>query len=627
MPFDQAWLDVDFGSAHAGLATVGYRLYKNDGTDSVARTTTGVVDLSGTGSYGVANVTVPDDAVGIEWDTGGGSPVYAIESLCICRSLDLLADIGWNKVYIDLENGEAGQEHPIGTAGRPSNNITDARAIAVREKITTFIVRTGEAEIILNDDFEEYEFRAGSPSLARIDINGQNVNKTSFGRLTLEGDLGPQGPIDARGCILADGIGEVQGSFYNCTTEGLVKLAAGTVTRFVNVTAAALTTIDMVGGGRTFVGNGLGGPWKVINTAEGSVSEFGINTGSIFLDVSNGGGHSVLAGVMSVIDNVPVDGMTVDRTAQIEAAPGIFNGKILIDETSEYEGADLRSPIGSEGYPVNNLTDGKALADHYGIRTLFLANGDFTLEENYDGYDFEGGQRFRCSIDLNGQSVDLTSVVRLTIRGSGVGNLTGRLCDFPEAYTDAELSLKDCTLTGPISLAAGKTTVLQGCIGVGGGFTINIGTGTLNMSGFNGFLTVANCTAWNVFYINGDSFILELASSCVAGVAVVQGLGRLTDNSSMFIGYSNVIPASVDDVLEAAHGANSWQGGENVATETELIKKRLFNAYNLSDGKVDNLELLDDDGVTPLATADVTDKNGDPVVLPIGSPAKKGPLE
>lgn len=87
MPFTQPWLEVDFGSAHAGLGTVGYRLYKNDGTDSVARTTVGVVDL-GNGAYGVASVNIPDDAAGVQWDTGGGSPVFAIEDLDPFRKAD-----------------------------------------------------------------------------------------------------------------------------------------------------------------------------------------------------------------------------------------------------------------------------------------------------------------------------------------------------------------------------------------------------------------------------------------------------------------------------------------------------------------------------------------------------------
>jgi len=71
------WLDVDFGAGKTGLANVGYRLYKSDGTDAAARTEAGVVEIGG-GAYG-APVTIAADTAGIEWDTGEGTPIYAHE--------------------------------------------------------------------------------------------------------------------------------------------------------------------------------------------------------------------------------------------------------------------------------------------------------------------------------------------------------------------------------------------------------------------------------------------------------------------------------------------------------------------------------------------------------------------
>ena len=73
------WFDVAFGKSKQGLSTVGYRQYDNTGVDAVVRTTTGVVAI-GHGAYG-ADITLNASAVGIEWDTGEGSPLYAIESV------------------------------------------------------------------------------------------------------------------------------------------------------------------------------------------------------------------------------------------------------------------------------------------------------------------------------------------------------------------------------------------------------------------------------------------------------------------------------------------------------------------------------------------------------------------
>lgn len=78
---------VDFGTLYAGLSTVGYTQKKADGTDAVARTTTGVVAL-GNGCYGVS-VTPNAATVVLKWDTGGSPAVYAHESI------SAPADVQW----------------------------------------------------------------------------------------------------------------------------------------------------------------------------------------------------------------------------------------------------------------------------------------------------------------------------------------------------------------------------------------------------------------------------------------------------------------------------------------------------------------------------------------------------
>ncbi|MGI9503262.1 MAG: hypothetical protein ACR2RE_09430 [Geminicoccaceae bacterium] len=78
------YLTADFGAANAGIGTVGYTLKNAAGGDAVARTTTGVTDL-GNGAYGV-EVDLPPTAVAVKWDTGGGSPLFAHESLIDAQS-------------------------------------------------------------------------------------------------------------------------------------------------------------------------------------------------------------------------------------------------------------------------------------------------------------------------------------------------------------------------------------------------------------------------------------------------------------------------------------------------------------------------------------------------------------
>ena len=71
------WFDASFGSSKTGLVTVGVEEYDITGAVTVARTTTGVVELEG-GGYG-RNWTLNASTISLVWDTGEGTPIYAIE--------------------------------------------------------------------------------------------------------------------------------------------------------------------------------------------------------------------------------------------------------------------------------------------------------------------------------------------------------------------------------------------------------------------------------------------------------------------------------------------------------------------------------------------------------------------
>lgn len=67
------------GGSNTGLVgTIGVTLLNPDGTLHTARATAEIYEIGG-GTYG-KNISFPDNWIGsIKWDTGGGSPVYAVE--------------------------------------------------------------------------------------------------------------------------------------------------------------------------------------------------------------------------------------------------------------------------------------------------------------------------------------------------------------------------------------------------------------------------------------------------------------------------------------------------------------------------------------------------------------------
>ena len=97
------FFSVAFPSSMTGLVgTVGYTQIKADGTTAVARTTAGIVEL-GNGAYGVT--VTPDAAAAIiKWDSGGGTPMYAVEDITHRANILRVASI-------DVDgNGQTGTE-------------------------------------------------------------------------------------------------------------------------------------------------------------------------------------------------------------------------------------------------------------------------------------------------------------------------------------------------------------------------------------------------------------------------------------------------------------------------------------------------------------------------------------
>lgn len=73
---------VNFGKSRSGLATVGYRILRSDGTTATARTTSGIYELvGGSGVYGAHVVFSSSFNGSIVWDSGqsGANLLYAAE--------------------------------------------------------------------------------------------------------------------------------------------------------------------------------------------------------------------------------------------------------------------------------------------------------------------------------------------------------------------------------------------------------------------------------------------------------------------------------------------------------------------------------------------------------------------
>jgi hypothetical protein len=259
MPFTQPWFDVDFGSAYAAIGTTGYRLYKNDGTDSVARTTSGVVDL-GNGGYGVPDVSVPDDAAGIEWDTGGGSPVYAREDIEPYRDRDL--GNYDNAVYVSWDHGTAGTSNHLGTRKHPVKDIADAKTIATAKGVRSYVF-LDDHTYTLPSTHTDWHFT--SEGITGINVNGQTVTGSVFDSVALVGAISASDAVFKTVTFInATGL---TGSFVECCFIGSHSVS-GTA-RFYDCMLNEECTFDL--SAMTYLLFGFGGRATFTNMDSGVV--------------------------------------------------------------------------------------------------------------------------------------------------------------------------------------------------------------------------------------------------------------------------------------------------------------------------------------------------------------------
>lgn len=85
------------GSSQTGLVgTIGVTILNSDGTVHTVRATANIYEIGG-GCYG-KDITFDDNFKGsIKWDTGGVTPVYAVE--------DMYADGQVDKIYDEMDSG------------------------------------------------------------------------------------------------------------------------------------------------------------------------------------------------------------------------------------------------------------------------------------------------------------------------------------------------------------------------------------------------------------------------------------------------------------------------------------------------------------------------------------------
>lgn len=299
-------------------------------------------------------------------------------------------------VTIDVINGTAGTEFPIGTNLMPVDNVYDARIIALNNGLPGLNV-IGDLTV------PEYEQDMVTPfQAADFTVYGQGKQNTLItvpATAVITGCTGFEcevtGTLDGgnrlEDCLLTD-LTYVNGYIENCVLNpGTITLNGSETAHFLDcysgVPGTGTPVIDCGGSGQALAMRGYNGGIKLINkTGTDSVS-IDLNSGQVKIDLTTvTNGTVVVRGTGKVID---------DATGDLLSS-GTYGSMTLLNETTIGQADFLQkilrnkrtiTKVASDWYLVVYDDDGvteilnKRLLDKDGLAVTDLASGVLAQEE------------------------------------------------------------------------------------------------------------------------------------------------------------------------------------------------------------------------------------------------------
>jgi hypothetical protein len=239
-------------------------------------------------------------------------------------------------VCIDTINGFGGTGSigfdEIGTRRAPSNNPTDALAIAVREGLTEFLILQNLTLSTADDFSAGYKFRGDSPHIQLTIDPAPNVTNCSMELVTLVGTL--DGLNNVRDCSIHD-CTDASGFFFNCAFKDTIVFNGDSLLMecFSNVHGPGGAIFDY-GGGNAVTFRNYNGSIIARNLTVGH-STCSIHDGKFTAEATCTGGEIHIRGTPYAIEDNSTG--TAEMKNETES--------IKVTEMWEVEGLDQSKPM------------------------------------------------------------------------------------------------------------------------------------------------------------------------------------------------------------------------------------------------------------------------------------------
>ena len=239
-----------------------------------------------------------------------------------------------DRVWVDQTYGEAGTLYPVGTPGRPVNNMADAVTIASYYNFDT-LQFIGDAELT-NENVANFKLLGQNAARSMLTIgSGANVYGCEIQECRVTGTL--DGNSILRFCYAFD-LSYVSGFMYESELAGTITLAPGTTAHILSCYSDTNdVTIDMGGSGAALNMLKFGGDVHIANKTGSDLCEVYMTSGEVTLEASVTSGAGIeLAGnghLHNLSGVTPTENFLVDGE-RLRISEAILRNKTVTDPTT-----------------------------------------------------------------------------------------------------------------------------------------------------------------------------------------------------------------------------------------------------------------------------------------------------
>ena len=242
--------------------------------------------------------------------------------------VDALQDLAFidRRVFIDVNDGVAGQIYPLGTGTNPTNTYVDGTAIALAREIGQRFLLNDTLVLGAAEDIPNSDWLGTSCLSATLTLAGSDTTDSLFTRMVVGGQANGYMKIVDGGI---SGLTGFVGQTLNTGLYGDLALAAAGDVTILNAfrASASIPTVDVNGSTGNVYISGYNGRMNLTNVSGGNSVDIMLDGGSITVDASCTSGSITVSGVGNITDNSV--GATIDDVDLVRPRDLILSRKLL----------------------------------------------------------------------------------------------------------------------------------------------------------------------------------------------------------------------------------------------------------------------------------------------------------